>query len=218
MLANGPLATRLGISGGSDCLGGSTPANARLARARSSAAEVAQQQSQGAGDLATMGQPAKLGLCFAENEAASPWPPLHVERGFAGAESTVTLFGISGSVEVVAAGSGGADEVLQTLARSMTIAGTIGGSRLIGGGEPLVQLLLLLGFAPFGLTPFRVLFFLLLALAVGLLLPGALLLFLERNVGKRSPRPGFNHRPMTETELTHAFGDNVDQELLIWDH
>lgn len=140
MLVNGPLAGRLGVNGGGDCLGGSAPANARLGRALRLVLRNLGGARPGAGDLATMGQPAKLGLCFAENEAASPWPPLHVERGFAPDQSTVSIFGVSGTVEVVAAGNGGADEVLQTLAGSMTIAGNVGSRRLIGGGEPLVVL------------------------------------------------------------------------------
>ncbi len=41
--------------------------------------------------------------------------------------------------------------------------------------------------------------------------------FLERNVGEGSARTYLHHRPMSQTELTHALGDNVDQELLIWD-
>src|SRR6266404_1300114 len=40
---------------------------------------------------------------------------------------------------------------------------------------------------------------------------------LERNVGEGSARTYLHHRPMSQTELTHALGDNVDQELLIWD-
>ena len=42
-------------------------------------------------DRATLGHPGKLGFCFAEDEEASPWEPLHVERGFAPRRSTVTL-------------------------------------------------------------------------------------------------------------------------------
>ncbi|MGI8552919.1 MAG: hypothetical protein ACR2PL_19345, partial [Dehalococcoidia bacterium] len=91
-------------------------------------------------DMATMGQPAKAGLCFAENEPRSPWALLHVERGFEPSESAVTLCGISGTVEIVSAGNGGADEILQTIAQSILIAGSIGGAGLIGGGEPVVVL------------------------------------------------------------------------------
>ena len=41
--------------------------------------------------LARLINPAKLGLCIAENEELSPWEPLHVERGFSSDASTVTL-------------------------------------------------------------------------------------------------------------------------------
>src|SRR5918996_392691 len=42
--------------------------------------------------------------------------------------------------------------------------------------------------------------------------------FLERNIGKRHPRRRLHHRPMSQTELTYALGDNVDQKLLIRDN
>src|ERR1700730_1793381 len=40
----------------------------------------------------------------------------------------------------------------------------------------------------------------------------------ESNVGERRARTRLYHRPMAQAELTHTFGDNVDQELLVWDH
>src|SRR5438046_900457 len=42
--------------------------------------------------------------------------------------------------------------------------------------------------------------------------------FLERNIGKRHPRSRLHHGPMSQTELSDALGDNVDQKLLIWDN
>ncbi len=47
----------------------------------------------GQGDMSTQGQPAKYTYCIAENEAANPWEPLHVERGFSRDDSVVTVFG-----------------------------------------------------------------------------------------------------------------------------
>ncbi|MGI8550925.1 MAG: hypothetical protein ACR2PL_09090, partial [Dehalococcoidia bacterium] len=131
LIVNGPIAPRLGISGGSDCLGGSTSANARIGRAFRLILMNLGGARTGGLDMATMGQPAKVGLCFAENEQRSPWTPLHVERGYDPSESAVTLCGISGTVEVVSAGNGGADEILQTIAQSMLIAGNIGSAGLI---------------------------------------------------------------------------------------
>jgi hypothetical protein len=63
-----------------------------------------------------------------------------VARGFAPGKSTVTVFGISGMVEVVDSGSADAEGVLTTLANSMTIAGTVGGAATLGSGEPLILL------------------------------------------------------------------------------
>jgi hypothetical protein len=39
--------------------------------------------------------------------------------------------------------------------------------------------------------------------------------FLESDVRQRHARRCFHHRAMSETELTNAFGNNVDQELLV---
>jgi hypothetical protein len=38
----------------------------------------------------------KYTMCFAENEERSPWPPLHVERGFNKEDSVVTVFAMTG--------------------------------------------------------------------------------------------------------------------------
>jgi hypothetical protein len=43
-------------------------------------------------DQSTQGWAGKYTLCVAEHEAASPWEPLHVSRGFRATQSTVTVF------------------------------------------------------------------------------------------------------------------------------
>lgn len=140
IIVNGPIAAAAGVSGGVDCLGGSVHANAAIGRALRLALRIIGGAVPGAMDAATMGQPAKLGLCFAEHEAASPWPPLHVERGFAPDRSAVTLVGASGSVEVVYGDTTDPADILTTIAHSMTIAGSRGSRGLLGGGAPLVLL------------------------------------------------------------------------------
>src|SRR5216683_1854237 len=42
--------------------------------------------------MSTLGHPGRYTYCIGEHEEASPWEPLHVERGFAPEESTVTVF------------------------------------------------------------------------------------------------------------------------------
>jgi hypothetical protein len=140
IIVHGPIAATAGVSGGRDCLGGSTLANATIGRAlRLLLRSVGGGSHQGM-DQATMGQPAKLGLCFAENLPRSPWPPLHAGRGFLPESSAVTVIGVSGSVEIVHAEDGDARNILSTIAGSITIAGSAGSRGLLGGGSPLVVL------------------------------------------------------------------------------
>jgi hypothetical protein len=91
-------------------------------------------------DMATLGQPGKYTFCLAENEAASPWTALHVERGFPATASIVTVVGAAGIVEVVDSYSHKGQDLAQTFAQSMLIAGNLGGNGCFGGGEPLIVL------------------------------------------------------------------------------
>jgi hypothetical protein len=140
IVVHGPIAAAAGVSGGSDCLGGSARANATIGRALRLLLRSVGGGGPAGMDRATMGQPAKLGLCFAENLARSPWPPLHAARGLPPETDAVTAVGISGTVEVVHAEDGDPREILTTLAGSMLIAGTAGSHGLLGGGSPLVVL------------------------------------------------------------------------------
>jgi hypothetical protein len=140
IIVHGPVAAIAGVSGGRDCLGGSTLANATIGRALRLLLRSVGGGSHLGMDQATMGQPAKLGLCFAENLAQSPWPPLHVERGFDAKSNAVTVVGVTGSLEVVHAEGGEARDILTTIAGSMPIAGSAGSRGLLGGGSPLVVL------------------------------------------------------------------------------
>jgi hypothetical protein len=140
IIVHGPLVASAGVSGGSDCLGGSAVANARIGRALRIVLRSVGGAAPGGMDAATTGQPAKLGLCFAENVERSPWPELHIDRGFAAGEGAVTVVGISGSAEIVHAENEDADAILSTVAASMLAPGNLGGAGLFGGGSPLLVL------------------------------------------------------------------------------
>mgnify|MGYP000207784081 CR=1 FL=1 len=93
IIVNGPIAKELGINSGYNALGSGCRSNATIGRAvRLSLVNIGGAQS-GAGDMATFGSPAKYSYLAAENEADSPWEPLHVERGYAQWASTVTVIG-----------------------------------------------------------------------------------------------------------------------------
>ena len=138
LIVNGPIAAKIGMNGGANALGPGNRANATIGRAISMCLRNIGGATPGEVDMATLGQPAKYSCCFAENEAQSPWAPLHVERGFAREDSVVTVVGIGGTVEVVDSVSSTGADLAQTFAQSMLIAGTVGGSGLLGGGEPLI--------------------------------------------------------------------------------
>jgi hypothetical protein len=52
----------------------------------------------GVEDRSTLGHPGKYSYCIAENEAASPWEPLHVARGCPPGSTGVTLFQAGGHI------------------------------------------------------------------------------------------------------------------------
>ncbi len=138
VIANGPAAGRAGMNAGANALGPGNRANACIGRAVRLVLQNVGGARPGETDMATLGQPAKFGFCLAENEAESPWPPLHVERGFAAGDSVVTVVGAAGIVEVVDSCSRDPGDLARTFAHSMRIAGTLGGGGLLGGGEPLL--------------------------------------------------------------------------------
>jgi hypothetical protein len=97
IIVNGPIARMLGINGGMNCLGQGTRANATIGRALRLILQNVGGALPGEMDRATHGQPGKYTFCCAENEAENPWEPLHVERGFDAAQSTVTVVGAAGT-------------------------------------------------------------------------------------------------------------------------
>jgi hypothetical protein len=98
LIVNGPIRARLGMNAGMNCLGQGNRANAAIGRAVQLVVRNVGGGRPGEVDRATLGQPGKFTFCFPENEERSPWQPLHVERGFAPGDSTVTVYAGSGPV------------------------------------------------------------------------------------------------------------------------
>jgi hypothetical protein len=92
VVVNGPIVQAIGMNAGSGVFGPGTHANATIGRAVRLVLLNIGGAWPGEGDMATQGQPSKYSYCIAENEAANPWDPLHVDRGFSRAESVVTVF------------------------------------------------------------------------------------------------------------------------------
>lgn len=132
LVINGPAAGRLGVNGANNCLGPGSWANATLGRALRLILQNIGGALPGDMDRATQGQPGKYTFCCAENEPASPWEPLHVERGFDAAASTVTAVGALGTWNMNTHAKDAAD-LLKVIADTMAFPC---GSDYTHGGEP----------------------------------------------------------------------------------
>jgi hypothetical protein len=133
-LVHGPVVAALGLNAGINCLGPGNRANACIGRAVSLCLRNIGGAREGAGDMATCGQPGKYTFCFAEGTAGL-YPPLHARFGLAPATSAVTVMGVSGTAEVLPlrdgeGGDAGPDAILEALAMIMRAsAETTGAAR-----------------------------------------------------------------------------------------
>jgi hypothetical protein len=137
LVINGPIARTLGLQAGYNAFGQGFRANVTIGRAVRLVLMNIGGGLPGAGDRATQGSPAKIAYCVAENEAESPWEPLHVEAGLPADSSTVTVFGAEGPHNIQDHFSNTALGVLRTVAGAM---GQAGSNNLLGRGGPLLSL------------------------------------------------------------------------------
>jgi hypothetical protein len=137
IVVNGPIAREIGLNSGGNAFGQGCRANVTIGRAVRLVLMNVGGGLPGTGDRATQGNPAKLAYCVAENEADSPWEPLHVEAGFSPDESTVTAFGCEGPHNIQDHFSNTALGVLLTTAGAM---GQAGSNNLLSRGWPLLSL------------------------------------------------------------------------------
>ncbi|MBI3965366.1 MAG: hypothetical protein HY329_06995 [Chloroflexi bacterium] len=136
LILNGPAATQLGVNAGYNCMGQGNWANATIGRALRLVLQNVGRALPGDMDRATHGQPGKYSFCFAENEAANPWEPLHVEKGFDASTSAVTAVAVGGTVNMLER-TPDADELLRVFADSMAFPTS---NDYNFGGEPWIVL------------------------------------------------------------------------------
>jgi hypothetical protein len=137
LVVNGPIARAIGLQAGYNAFGQGFRANVTIGRAVRLVLMNVGGGLPGSGDRATQGSPAKIASCVAENEAESPWEPLHVEAGLPAGASTVTVFGCEGPHNIQDHYSNTALGVLLTVAGAM---GQAGSNNLLGRGWPLLSL------------------------------------------------------------------------------
>jgi hypothetical protein len=127
MIVNGPIARELDINSGDNLFGPGWRANMTIGRALRLVMRNVCGSIPGALDRGTLGHPGKISYVIAENEQDSPWTPLHVERGFAPTQSTVTVMAAESPHQFYNQLSATAEGVLTTLADAMRISGNVMG-------------------------------------------------------------------------------------------
>jgi hypothetical protein len=127
MIVNGPIARALDINAGDNLFGPGWRANLTIGRAVRLVMRNVCGSRPGTLDRGTLGHPGKLSYVIAENEAESPWTPLHVERGFRPEQSAVTVMAAEAPNQFYNQLSGTAEGVLTTLADNMRISGNVMG-------------------------------------------------------------------------------------------
>jgi hypothetical protein len=127
MIVNGPIARELDINAGDNLFGPGWRANLTIGRAVRLIMRNVCGSLPGLLDRGTLGHPGKLSYVIAENEAESPWTPLHVERGFRPEQSAVTVVAANAPHQFYNQLSNTAEGILTTLADDMRISGGVMG-------------------------------------------------------------------------------------------
>ena len=140
VLVSGPLAEQIGVHGGHNALGPGFPANATIGRALRLVSRNVFDARPGTMDGASLGNPGRYSLCFAEGPPPAGWTPLRVDLGYDVADTTVTVMATEGPRQIANHLNGTAEGILATLASAMRspttfIAGKGGQAMLVLGPE-----------------------------------------------------------------------------------
>jgi hypothetical protein len=121
ILVNGPIAKKAGINYGTSAMGPGVvnSANTAIGRALRLCLINIGYCKAGAGDPNFVGLPTKFGMCLAEHEELSPWPPYHVDRGFTRDDSAVTVVVVTGPTDIIDSASRTPEDTLNNLASMM---------------------------------------------------------------------------------------------------
>lgn len=131
LIVNGPVRKQLEINDGFNLFGQGWRANATIGRALRLVCTNIGGGLPGELDRAAFGHAGKYTCCIAEKEEASPWEPLHVDRGFQADDSTVTVFAGAAPQPVNDHGNNTAEGILNTVAENIAAPGNTGGETLL---------------------------------------------------------------------------------------
>ena len=126
LLVNGPIARELGINCGDNLFSPGFRPNTTIGRAVRLVMRNVIGTLPGFLDRSTLGHGGKYSFCIAENEEESPWPPVHVERGFRPEQNTVTVLAALAPHQFYNQLSNTAEGILTTASALMRISAGVG--------------------------------------------------------------------------------------------
>jgi hypothetical protein len=100
-VVSGPAAVQAGLNSGRGALGPGWRANASIGRALRLLIGNVGGARPGDVSKSIIGQPGRYTMCIAENQARSPWEPLHVTLGLDAGQSAVTVLSATGTMNVL---------------------------------------------------------------------------------------------------------------------
>jgi len=121
IVVSGPVADAIGVHGGVNAFGPGFRANATIGRAIRLIIINVTTGTPGLLDRSTLGHGGKYSFCFAENMEASPWEPLHVQRGFSPDESAVTVVAVEAPHQISDHISNTPEGLLDSMAHQMSV-------------------------------------------------------------------------------------------------
>jgi hypothetical protein len=131
VVINGPIRKEIGVHCYSGCFGPGFRANATIGRALRLVIRNVCRAIPGFLDRASFSWPLRYSFCFGENEEASAWVPLHVQRGYRPEQSTATVISIMKFQPASDLTSRGPEGILDSLVRNARTSG-VGGDQWLG--------------------------------------------------------------------------------------
>jgi hypothetical protein len=119
IVVNGPIRRQIGMNAKGNALGQGNRANSSIGRALQLVIRNIGEGRPQEVDRATLGNPGKLGYCFAEDEEGSCWEPLSVERGVKPGVAAVTVFAGFGLQGVIDQKSRDPESLARSMAESL---------------------------------------------------------------------------------------------------
>jgi len=136
LVVNGPIAKTIGMNGGCNAFGSGNRANATIGRAIRLVLLNVGGGWPGDLDKSTLGNPTKYTYAGGENDA-SPFPPYHVEKGFAAGDSTLFVMAAEAPHSVTNHVANDPQGILDSICSAMS---TFAHNNAVSGGHCAVVL------------------------------------------------------------------------------